>query len=88
MEQRHYVIRIRVASEHRFREHEVAVDVNVEDAVFSRHDLHGADRRLEFLENARRQTDSVWTCPSGHAVFDADDLGIGHGSSLAGAVAG
>ena len=82
MQQRHHVIRLRVAPEHRFREDEVAGDVEVEDAVCPRHHLNRLDRPFELLENPRCQTGSVWPRASGHAVFDADRGRIGHPASL------
>jgi hypothetical protein len=56
--------------------------VDVEDAVRAGNQLDGAHALLELLENARRQTDSVRTRPSGDAVLDADDGRAGHRSSL------
>jgi hypothetical protein len=82
LEQRDHVIGVGVAPEHRLREHELAGDVDVEDAVGSRHDLDGADAFLKVLENARRQTDSVRTRPSGDAVLDPDRGQVSHGVSL------
>ena len=77
-EQRHDVVGLRVAAEHRLREHELAVHVNVEDPVRARHDLDGADGVLPFLEDPRRQTGGVRERPSGDAVLDADVVAVGH----------
>jgi hypothetical protein len=77
-EQRHDVVGIRVAAEHRLREDELLVDVDVEDSVRARHDLDGADRVFPFLEDARRQTGGVRQCSSGNAVLDADVTALWH----------
>jgi len=82
MQERHHVIRLRVAPEHRLREDEVAVDVNVEDAVCARYHFNRGDGRFELLENPRCQTDSVRPRASGHAVLDADRGRTGHATSL------
>ena len=82
MQQRHDVIRLRVAPEHGLREDEVAGDVNVEDAVRARHHFNRRDERFELLENPRCQTDSVWPRASGDAVLNANRGRIGHASSL------
>lgn len=78
MQQRHDVIRLRVAPEHRLREDEVAVDVDVEDAVDARHHFDCCDRRFELVENPRCQTDSVRPRASGDAVLDANRGRLGH----------
>ena len=82
IQERHHVIRIRVTPEHRFREDEVAGDVNVEDAICARYHFNRGDGRFELLENPRCQTDSVWPRASGHAVLDANRGRIRHATSL------
>jgi hypothetical protein len=82
MQKRHHVIRLRVAPKHRLREDEVAGDVNVEDAVCTRHHFNRRNGRFEVLENPRRQTDSVWPRASGDAVLDTNRRRIGHATSL------
>jgi hypothetical protein len=67
-----------VAAEHRLREDEVAVDVDVEDPAHSRYDLDRAHGVLPLLEDARRQTGGVRECPSGNAVLDANVMALGH----------
>ena len=82
IQQRHHVIGLRVAPEHGLRKDEVTGDVNVEDAVCARHHFNRRDGRFQLLENPRCQTDSVWQCASGHAVFDANRGRTGHAMSL------
>ena len=77
-EQRRDVLGIRIAPEHRLREHELAVHVDVEDAVRARHDLERADDVFPVLENRRRQTGGVRLRPSGDAVLDPDVVSVGH----------
>jgi hypothetical protein len=80
LQERHHVIRVRVAPEHRLREDEVAVDVNVEDAVRARYHLDRCDGRFQLLENPRRQTDGVRPRASGHAILDANQRRTSHGN--------
>jgi len=77
-EQRHHVVGVRVAPEHRLREDQLAADVYVEDAIGPRDQLDAADALFELLENARCQTDSVWASPSGNAVLDANHGSVAH----------
>ena len=77
-DQRHDLVGPRIAPEHRLREHELAVHVHVEDAVRPRDDLDDADDVLPLLEDARRQTGSVWPRPSGDAVLDPEVVALGH----------
>jgi hypothetical protein len=77
-EQRHDVVGVRVAAEHRLREDELVVHVDVEDPVRTRHDLHGADCVFPLLEDPRRQTGGVRERPSGNAVLDAYVTAFGH----------
>ena len=77
-EQRHDVVGIRVAAEHRLREDELAVQVHVEDPTYTRHDLDGADRVFPILEDPRRQTGGVRERTSGDAVLDADVVTFRH----------
>jgi len=83
-EQRHHVVGVRVAPEHRLREDQLAAYVYVEDAVRARDDLDAADALFELLQNVRCQTDSVWASPSGNAVLDADHGSVAHETSLFG----
>ena len=77
-EQRHHVVGLRVATDHRLRENQLVADVDVEDAARSRHQLDGADARLKLFEDSRCQTDSVWPRASRNAVLDANDGSTGH----------
>ena len=77
-QQRHHVFGLRIAPEHLLLEDELAVDVHVEDAADSRHDLDAADALFELLENLRRQTDGVRQRASGDAVLDANARAFGH----------
>lgn len=77
-EQRHHVVGVGVAPEHRLREDQVAVDVNVEDAPRARDELDGANALFELLEDSRCQTDSVRPRASGNAVLDANKGAAGH----------
>ena len=70
--QRHHVFGLGIAPEHRLLEDQFVVDVHVEDAADSGHQLDGADALLELFENLRRQTDGVRPRASGDAVLDAD----------------
>jgi len=81
-QERHHVLGIRIAPEHLLLEDEVAVDVDVEHAADSRHEVDAGDVLLEFLENLRRQTDSVGERASGDAVLDADPRPVAHSSAL------
>ena len=82
-EQRRDVLGIRIAPEHRLREHELAVHVDVEDAVRARHDLERADDVFPVLENRRRQTGGVRLRASGDAVLDPHVMSVGHRAILA-----
>jgi len=82
MQERHHVVWLRVAPEHRLRKDAVARDVNVENAVCARHHLNCRDGRFELLENSRCQTDSVRPRASGYAVLNTNSGPIGHGTSL------
>jgi hypothetical protein len=77
-EQRHHVVGLRVATQHRLRENQIVADMDVEDAARSRHQFDGADGRLKLFEDSRCQTDSVWPRASRDAVLDANDGSIGH----------
>jgi hypothetical protein len=77
-EERHHLVGLGVAPEHRLREDELAVDVDVEDAAVTGNDLDAADALLVLLENARRQTGGVRARPSGNAVLDPDHGPAGH----------
>ncbi len=53
--------------------------MHVEDPVIPGHDLDCGDLPLfPFLEQSRRQTDSVGPRSSGNAVLDADVVALGH----------
>ena len=71
-EQRHHVVRLRIAAEHLLLEDQLTVDVDVEDAAGPRHELDRRDVVLVLLENPRRQTDGVREGASGDAVLDPD----------------
>jgi hypothetical protein len=77
-DQRHDLVGLRIATEHRLREYELAVHVHVEDAVRPRDDLDDADDVLPLLEDARRQTGSVGPRPSRDAVLDPDVMALDH----------
>ncbi len=71
-QEREDVVGIRVAPEHRLGEHELAVDVHVEDAALPGHDVDPGDGGFELLEDPRRQTGGVRSRASGDAVLDPD----------------
>ena len=71
-QKRQHVVGRWIAAEHRLREDELAVDVDVEDAAGTRHELDGVDVALVQLEDPRRQTDGVRPRASGNAVLDAN----------------
>ena len=77
-EQRHHVVGLRVATDHRLRENQIVADMDIEDAARSRHQFDGADARLKLFENPRCQTDSVWQRTSRNAVLDANNGSTGH----------
>jgi len=77
-EQRHHVVGLWVATDHRLREDQVVADMDVKDAARSRHQFDGADGRLKLFEDSRCQTDSVWQRASRDAVLDANDGSTGH----------
>ena len=79
-EDRQHVLGLWVVAEHRFRENQFAVEVNVEDAVLPGNDLDGIDDFLPFLEDARDQTGRVGQRASGNAVLDPDTMPRRHGS--------
>ena len=71
-EERQDVLGLGITPEHRFRKDQLAVEVDVEDAVLARNDLNSIDRFFPLLENARNQTGRVRQRPSGNAVLDPD----------------
>jgi hypothetical protein len=77
-EERQDVFRLGVAPEHRFREEQFTVEVNVEDAARPGNDLDSVDLWLPLLEYARDQTGRVWQRTSGNAVLDPDTMPHGH----------
>jgi hypothetical protein len=77
-----HVVRVRVTAEHRLREREGAVDVDVEDPVRAGDDLDDRAVVLVLLEQSRRQTGGVVPRPSGDAVLDPDAVRLGHRSIL------
>jgi hypothetical protein len=79
-QERHDVVRCRIPTQHRLREHELTVHVHVEDAAFAGNHLEDADHALPLLENPRRQTGGVRLGASGNAVLDADVVPFGHHS--------
>jgi hypothetical protein len=79
-EQRQDVFRFGVAPEHRFREEQFTVEVNVEDATRPGNDLDSVDHVLPLLEDARDQTGRVGQRTSGYAVLDPDTMSRGHRS--------
>ena len=81
-EKRHDVVRVRIAPEHGLREHQLAVDMHVEDPVRTGHDLERGERSLPLLENARRQTGGVRERPSGNAVLDPNVASFSHRGRL------
>jgi hypothetical protein len=74
------VFGLRVASEHRFREEQFSVEVNVEDSARAGNDLDTIDLFLPLLEDARDQTGRVRQRASGNAVLDPDTMSRGHRS--------
>ena len=79
-EDRQHVFGLWVAAEHRFREDQFAVEVNVEDAVLPGNDLDRIDDVLPLLENPRDQTGRVGQRASGNAVLDTDTMPRRHRS--------
>ena len=79
-EKRNHVSGVRVAPDHRLREDQLAVEVDVEDPPFSGHDLDRVDDLLPVLEDVRDQTGRVRQRPSGDAVLDPDAVCGGHRS--------
>jgi hypothetical protein len=77
------IVRIRIASEHRLLEDELAVEVDVEDPVGAGHDLDRLDAVLPLLEQSRRQTGGVRERASGDAVLDPDVVPVSHEGILA-----
>jgi hypothetical protein len=57
--ERQNVLWLGVPSEHRFREDQLTVELNVKDAVRPGYNLYSVDRLLPFLEDARDQTGRV-----------------------------
>ena len=80
LEARQNVFGLWVAAEHRFREDQFAVEVNVEDAVLPGNDLDRIDDVLPLLENPRDQTGRVGQRASGNAVLDTDTMPRRHRS--------
>jgi hypothetical protein len=83
-EQRQHVVGIGIAAEHLLGEDELPVDVHVEDAAASRHELDDAQVGGELFENPCRQTDGIRQGASGNAVFDANGSTLGHDASYRG----
>jgi hypothetical protein len=79
-EERQDVFGLWVAPEHRFREEQFTVEVNVEDAARPGNDLDSIDHLLPLLEDARDQTGRVGQRASGNAVLDPDTISRGHRS--------
>ena len=79
-QERRDVVRVRVATEHRLREHELAVDVHVKDAIRAGHNLHGADDALlpTPRESSPPDPGGVGSRPSGNAVLDPYVMPAGH----------
>jgi hypothetical protein len=71
-DERQDVFGLWVASNHRLREEQFTVEVDVEDASRSRNDLDSLDQLLPLLENARNQTGRVGQCASGDAVLNPE----------------
>lgn len=78
-QERQNIVGLRIVPEHRLREHELPVEVDVEDATLAGHDLDRADLVLQLLENPHRQTGGVRQRASGNAVLDPDPVLGGHG---------
>ena len=78
LEERQDILGLRVAPEHRLREDELAVEVDVEDASRAGHDLERVDLVLHLLENPHRQTGGVRQRASGNAVLDANAVSCCH----------
>ena len=72
-DERKDVVWVRVAAEHLLLEHELVVDVHVEDAARAGNELDRPDPLLlPLLEQSRGQTGGVRARPSGDAVLDTD----------------
>ena len=75
------LVRLGVATEHRFREYERAIEVHVEDSVRARYDLDRDEVVLVLFEQSSHQTGGFWPRPSGDAVLDPDPV-VGHPAIL------
>ena len=71
------LVGLRIATEHRFREHERPVDVHVEDPVRARYNLDRGEVVLVVFEQSGHQTDGLRRRTSGDAVLDSDPV-VGH----------
>jgi hypothetical protein len=65
-------------AKHGLGERELAIDMNVEDPIRTRHELNGADHALPVGKKSRHQTGGVRGRASGNAVLDADMVAAGH----------
>jgi hypothetical protein len=83
LDERDHVVRLGVAPDHRFREHERAIDVHVEDSVRARYDLHRDNVVLVLFEQSSHQTGGFRPRPSGDAVLDPNPV-VGHPAILTG----
>jgi len=71
-DERKDVVGVGIAADHRLREHEPAVDMDVEYAVVAGDDLDSCEIVFVVLEQSRRQTGGVRSRASGDAVLDPD----------------
>ncbi len=78
IKERKDVLGLGVPAEHRFREDQLTVEVNVEDPARPGNNLDSVDRLLPFLDDARNQTGRVGQRASGNAVLDPDAMPHGH----------
>ena len=76
--ERQDIVRLRVVPQHRLREDEIPVEVDVEDAARPGDDLDGVQHCLPFLQDPRDQTGRVRERASGDAVFDPDTMMRSH----------
>ena len=79
-EERHDVFGLGVMPEHRFREQQFTVEVNVEDSARAGNDLDSIDHFLPLAEYLGDQTGRVGQRASGNAVLDSDTMSRGHRS--------
>jgi hypothetical protein len=80
-QERQDVAGFRIVAQHRLREDEIPVQVDVEDAARPGDDLDRVEHCFPFLQDPRDQTGRVRERASGDAVLDPDTMSRGHRSN-------